>query len=1594
MRVKKNKIWFLSILLVGLISTVFLNNLNFENDFNNISVKSFDDNFSNLQLSSPSDKNWWDSSYKYRTPINITNKHTGDLPKGYSVNISVNTSNLFSNGKLRSDGKDLRIVWYNSSSETWLELDRVNDTNFNTANTQILFKTQTSISPSADDTNYYLYYGFEAANDPPTNKSKVYDFFDDFTQGDGDADGWTVSSGTWSVINNEYRQNQLSFDRRTILDTYTVENATIKVRIKHIGVGTMFGGGVMFRYSSGGNFYTSGLGFWGDEVGTGRWTSGNPLQLDGTGTELDLIEDNWYDFRIEMLGNQYDVYLNDSLKNSVTNTDHLNPGQIGFMTYTNQLAVYFDDLKIGLLVATPPILTTGTEEIYGSWFNKNWNYYKKITVTASSVTIPSDYTISLNFDHESLVSAGKSRVDGDDVRIVYWNGSDWEELDRMLDPSSSWNSNSTKIWFKTQAAIAASSFDNNYYLYYSNSFASSPPSNSDNIFFFYDGFESGDLYGWDGNSTGSAGDLISASTDQAYTGNYAAKCEMDVVASPQAMVYEDFPDEMNMIARVPIYLDPSLFITDRLTVIQFVDTSPGWQNLMSVTIDQDMTLYMWNAVVGEAYGYGGGSTISTGTWHTLEFQLKISETAGVARLWLNDSLEIEATSINVSTEGIDKFATGIYWAGDNEPNTVYIDDIYLRVGVDTEPATSLGVEEMFRPSINDFNYYKEITIDHTKVSGSSSLINFPVLISILDTDLYDKVQSTGSDIAFYNGTHWLDHEIELFNQTYSGTEAQLVVWVRIPSLSPTTDTKIYMYYGNSTIGPQENPTGVWDSNYKAVWHLSEDPSGSAPQILDSTLNNYDGTSYGSMTSGDQIAGQIDGSLDFDGSDDEIRLPGVVIGDLAAWTISAWIRMGADTADQRTIYSEGDTGEVEYLFLYVDDTNSEVKFYSETATGDYAQATGSTDVEDNQWHLVTLVQRSRIDRELYVDSLSEDNSTDNAGTLTTDTASIGALNTIWSADWFNGTIDEVRISNIDRSNDWIATQYNNQYDPDSFYTIGDDTGPSVDDFDYYKEITIDHTKISGSSNLIDFPVLISILDTDLHDDVQSNGNDIAFYNGTDWLDHEIEVFNQTYSGTQAQLVAWVRVPSLSPSTDTIIYMYYGNSTMSAQENPTGVWDDNYIGVWHLAEDPTGTVYDSTSNNNNGTSYGSMNSADQVSGKIDGSLEFDGDNDYIDCDNDSSLDITGDITIEFWVNGESFSNDLDPDILTKGSYTQAYSTWINDDGSVYFQLNGDSLFSTYKLSLGNWYKVVCTRSGSNRTIYINGTNDISDSFSSTIETITETLTIARSPDNLNGTLDEIRLSNVARSHDWIATEFENQNEPDSFYSIGIENQVGEDTSPPDITINSPNPNDLFGASAPDYDLTVVDANLDSIWYSLDGGANSTPVSASGTIDQTMWSVPPNGTVTLRFYANDTVGNLNFTEIVVRKDFIAPAITINSPNTNDLYGDNAPSYDLTVVDGNLDSIWYSLDGGTTNSTPVSATGTINLGMWSGRPNGTVTLRFYANDTMGNVNYEEVVVRKDIIAPAITINSPNTNDLFGNNAPSYDLTVVDGNLASIWYS
>ncbi|MHA2380053.1 MAG: DUF2341 domain-containing protein, partial [Candidatus Thorarchaeota archaeon] len=245
-----------------------------------------------------------------------------------------------------------------------------------------------------------------------------------------------------------------------------------------------------------------------------------------------------------------------------------------------------------------------------AWWNSDWNYRRETTVMAGASAIPSGYSVNVTFDHASLVSAGKSMANGDDVRIIYWDGSVWNELDRVLDLDTSWNDAFTTVWFKTQAVIPTSTTDDNYYLYYGNPSASSPPADRTSVFLFYDGFESGDLSGWDGSNTASGDTLFVVNTPliPVYSGTLAARAEVDNVADAQAMFWWNLADTNSLFARIHIYLNPGFSTSDHVTVMQY--GTAGWSNQLSVTIDDDMTMYMWNAIAGEAYGFGIGSTIS------------------------------------------------------------------------------------------------------------------------------------------------------------------------------------------------------------------------------------------------------------------------------------------------------------------------------------------------------------------------------------------------------------------------------------------------------------------------------------------------------------------------------------------------------------------------------------------------------------------------------------------------------------------------------------------------------------------------------------------------------------------------------------------------------------------------------------------------------------------------------------------------------------------------------------------------------------------------------------------------------------------------
>ena len=211
----------------------------------------------------------------------------------------------------------------------------------------------------------------------------------------------------------------------------------------------------------------------------------------------------------------------------------------------------------------------------------------------------------------------------------------------------------------------------------------------------------------------------------------------------------------------------------------------------------------------------------------------------------------------------------------------------------------------------------------------------------------------------------------------------------------------------------------------------------------------------------------------------------------------------------------------------------------------------------------------------------------------------------------------------------------------------------------------------------------------------------------------------------------------------------------------------VGLWHFDEGNGTTTVDSSGNNNNGTLINMDPATDWVDGKIGYALDFDGSNDYVNCGNDTSLNITGNITIILWIKpivaGEGGPN---AGLVCKAesgvdwSWQLRYNT---PGGGNYmgFHFNGNPEGSTWvsvqqNLSSEEWHHIAATYNGSNIKCYLNGsvkdTNQIS-----AITGSNANLFIGQDGWNntFNGTIDEVKIYDRALSADEIMADYELDN-----------------------------------------------------------------------------------------------------------------------------------------------------------------------------------------------------------------------------------------------
>ena len=344
-----------------------------------------------------------------------------------------------------------------------------------------------------------------------------------------------------------------------------------------------------------------------------------------------------------------------------------------------------------------------------------------------------------------------------------------------------------------------------------------------------------------------------------------------------------------------------------------------------------------------------------------------------------------------------------------------------------------------------------------------------------------------------------------------------------------------------------------------------------------------------------------------------------------------------------------------------------------------------------------------------------------------------------------------------------------------------------------ELQIVNTKIDGT--LTNWPAYIpksvlldQIFDADGIGPALSTGGDLIVYDSskTTRLPLDVSVFSTNNNPALGSCAVFTKVPSVSPSVNTSIYLLWVKA--GATQPATGAtygrndtWSNGYFGVWHK-EETTGGVVDSRGLQSNGTVHGSV--VRTATGIIENGYEYystSSDSDDIEVPGNTTNQQVSDVTMEAWVYPHSCRNS---DRFVQKRRTDVNNFTYNmgfDDSSYHPHVRmwttlgaGGNLTMTGTLTQNAWNYMV----GIYDTSAQNIRGQINKNTQETLGGQTGSLVYAGTNNEIDiggvngrsgsgtmdGILDEIRLSNVARTKAWLDATYENISDPTNFYVTG--------------------------------------------------------------------------------------------------------------------------------------------------------------------------------------------------------------------------------------
>jgi len=302
------------------------------------------------------------------------------------------------------------------------------------------------------------------------------------------------------------------------------------------------------------------------------------------------------------------------------------------------------------------------------------------------------------------------------------------------------------------------------------------------------------------------------------------------------------------------------------------------------------------------------------------------------------------------------------------------------------------------------------------------------LVNFTSSNLKSFAHSSGLALNFTDSTNSTKYPYEL--EQYTSGTGWLTAWVKIPTISSSSDTVLMLHFGNNTnmVGEDNSDiTNVWRTEYKAVYHLNDD-------FLDSTINNVILTNSNTVDGLGQIA---DGQI-FDGDDNDHLNGSDQVADIfdGGGTISMWMNATSynTTPSEAYMLAFDDSADSQRIDFLIVESNTSQRFYHDFSGDNGQWEVDYDDVGLNNMNYAVLTYNS--------DSVSNDPIFYRNGTALTIENELstptGTRSTTSDGDFiignngndfldsgFVGQLDEFRFYNGILSADWIDFEYCNQ-----------------------------------------------------------------------------------------------------------------------------------------------------------------------------------------------------------------------------------------------------------------------------------------------------------------------------------------------------------------------------------------------------------------------------------------------------------------------------------------------------------------------------------------------------------------------------------------